>query len=111
MSEELDIKEVPSNEEQHTFDSIISTSIKNIEADRENAGKLLKDLITHIDNQQTKWTHRDVGEVAAKYLETLQRSNEQLVKIASLIKKKSPEEKDGFNKKEKFDILDSIKEG
>ena len=33
--------------------------------------------------------HREVGLVAAKYLETLQRSNEQLVKLAALIQKKA----------------------
>ena len=32
--------------------------------------------------------HKEVGIIAAKYLETLQRSNEQLVKIAALASKK-----------------------
>ena len=36
--------------------------------------------------------HQDLGIIAAKYLENLQRSNEQLVKITTLFKKQS-----GFN--------------
>jgi len=45
--------------------------------------------------------HKEVGIIAAKYVETLQRSNEQLVKIAALQKKDetfntdlSPQERD-----------------
>jgi len=36
--------------------------------------------------------HREVGPVAAKYVETLQRSNEQLVKISALLQKRETQE-------------------
>ena len=53
--------------------------------------------------------HKEVGLVAAKYLETLQRSNEQLVKLAVLLQKKENmtgriSEED---KEELFDLINS----
>ena len=36
---------------------------------------------------QGEHSHESLGAVAAKYLETLQRSNEQLVKLTSLMQK------------------------
>ena len=39
----------------------------------------------HIHTGEDK--HREFGLIAAKYLETLQRSNEQLVKLAALLQK------------------------
>ena len=47
--------------------------------------------------------------VAAKYLETLQRSNEQLVKIAALMQKKQSKN-EGLSEKDKDDLFDMIKE-
>jgi len=53
--------------------------------------------------------HKEVGLVAAKYLETLQRSNEQLVKLAALVQKKSnaSEEINESDKQELFDLINS----
>ena len=42
----------------------------------------------------------------AKYVETLQRSNEQLVKVATLLSKK--EQSDGLSKAELADIYEAI---
>ena len=50
------------------------------------ASALLIELVKILKQDETK--HQYSGPVAAKYLETLQRSNEQLVKLASLINKK-----------------------
>ena len=47
--------------------------------------KLKLELMKILKADETK--HQYSGPVAAKYLETLQRSNEQLVKLASLISK------------------------
>ena len=52
--------------------------------------------------------HREFGVIAAKYLETLQRSNEQLVKLASLVQKKE-QKSEQITDKEKDDLFEIIK--
>ena len=50
-----------------------------------------------------------IGMVAAKYLETLQRSNEQLVKLAALVQKRTSSNQSitEQDKKELFDLINS----
>lgn len=88
----------------------LNDAIENIENDRAIASDLLVDLMQHIKADQTK--HQYSGPVAAKYLETLQRSNEQLVKIASLIQKKdsSSQGLTKFDKEEIYSILEEDKD-
>jgi hypothetical protein len=50
-----------------------------------------------------------VGVVAAKYVETLQRSNEQLVKVSALLQKKT-EGQEGLSDEDKSELFDLIKE-
>ena len=57
----------------------------NIRQDREVTKELLNDIIQYIAKNEQN--HREVGLTAAKYVETLQRSNEQLVKLAGIIQK------------------------
>jgi hypothetical protein len=64
----------------------VEEAADNIRKDRALASSLLIELMKVLKSDETK--HQYSGPVAAKYLETLQRSNEQLVKIASLISKK-----------------------
>jgi len=56
--------------------------------------------------------HREVGPVAAKYVETLQRSNEQLVKIAALMQKQktSSFEFSSSDKDQLYDIINDKEE-
>lgn len=65
-------------------EKLLSESIKNIEQDRQVAKSLLADLVSIVSLNNDADTHRKLGEIAAKYLETMQRSNEQLVKLAAL---------------------------
>ena len=51
--------------------------------------------------------HKEVGLIAAKYLETLQRSNEQLVKLASLLQKQE-KATDGISDQDRQDLFDLI---
>ena len=74
------------------FDTLMDESIDNIRKDREKTSELLNDLIAYIANNGDR--HTEVGFTLAKYVETLQRSNEQLVKLTSLIKKTGGEELD-----------------
>jgi len=83
---------------------LLEDAIKNIQADREVTSDLLYELRDDILNNKTN--HTAAGQTAAKYVETLQRSNEQLVKIIAMMEKKE-------NKEEKIDkdsLYDMIKE-
>ena len=60
--------------------------IKNINEDREITRDLLDDAIKYLAKDESR--HRDIGIVMAKYVETLQRSNEQLVKIVNIMSRK-----------------------
>ena len=54
-------------------------------------------------------THKDFGLIASKYVETLQRSNEQLVKIAALLQKRvSKEEYASLSNEDKDELFDLI---
>jgi hypothetical protein len=64
----------------------VQEAIDNVRKDRAIASTLLIDLMKILKADETK--HQYSGPVAAKYLETLQRSNEQMVKLASLLAKK-----------------------
>ena len=68
------------------LEEYINEATKNIREDRALASKLLTDLIISMGGQAD---HQSVGIIAAKYLETLQRSNEQLVKITSIVNRDS----------------------
>ena len=63
--------------------NILKEALKNAKDDRTIASSLIKDVSQFIGASQER--HREVGLTAAKYLETLQKSNEQLVKIADLM--------------------------
>ena len=64
----------------------VEEAIDNVRKDRAMASTLLIELMKILKQDETK--HQYSGPVAAKYLETLQRSNEQLVKLANLPSKK-----------------------
>ena len=83
----------------------VEEAIKNIRDDRAMASTLLIELMNILKTDETK--HQNSGPVAAKYLETLQRSNEQLVKLASLISKKESTSTN-LSQLEKSEIYDLI---
>ena len=86
---------------------LITQALENVKEDRAMASTLLIELMSVIKNDETK--HQYSGPVAAKYLETLQRSNEQMVKLASLLAKKE-NVSSGLSSLEKSEIYDLIKE-
>lgn len=87
------------------FEDLADEALENIRADREQTNDLLKDLIKYIAGAEDR--HRDVGITAAKYVETLQRSNEQLVKIAAL-KQKSEKGSTGLSDEEREEIFSQL---
>jgi len=87
------------------FDSLTDEAIENIRKDREQANELLKDLIKYMAGDDHR--HKEIGFTAAKYVETLQRSNEQLVKIAGL-KQKIEKVDAGLTEEERQEIFESL---
>tara|TARA_R110000824_G_scaffold170505_1_gene347895 strand:- start:11319 stop:11609 length:291 start_codon:yes stop_codon:yes gene_type:complete len=85
-------------------DKHIEEILKNINDDREITRELLDDAIKYLAKDESR--HRDIGLVMAKYVETLQRSNEQLVKVATLISKS--EKSDKISEAEMVDIYKAI---
>lgn len=86
----------------------IAEAIDNIRKDRDITRRLLDDVMIYLSNSDER--HREVGMTAAKYVETLQRSNEQLVKVASLVQKEEKKET-GLSADEKRDIFDILQSG
>ena len=84
----------------------IEQAKNNIVEDRAATKTLLMNLMKYMQTSDDR--HREVGLVAAKYLETLQRSNEQLVKLAALMQKKTTSE--NITEEDKQSIFDMIKE-
>jgi hypothetical protein len=89
------------------IDDCIDTAIENIKNDRALALTLLADLMQYIRKEDAR--HKEVGFTAAKYLETLQRSNEQLVKVSALLYKKNGQV-NGLSDSDKEDLYSLIQE-
>jgi hypothetical protein len=87
------------------INKLTEEALNNIKSDRALTMTLLADLMTYIQTSNER--HQTTGPVAAKYLETLQRSNEQLVKIVTMLQKKSPSTQ-GLTKQDKEEIFDLI---
>ena len=89
----------------------VEEAIDNVRKDRALASTLLVELVKILKADETK--HQYSGPVAAKYLETLQRSNEQLVKLASLLSKKESTVTDlsQLEKSEIYDLINEEEEG
>jgi hypothetical protein len=90
------------------LDHYLGKAIKNIQDDREVTRELLDDVIRYIGKNEEN--HKFVGQTAAKYVETLQRSNEQLVKVSSLIQKQQAGLSEGLSEDDKADIFDMLQD-
>ena len=88
------------------MEQYLDEAIGNIRNDRKKA----KELLSILESQISDENHRNLGTIAAKYLETLQRSNEQLVKVAALLQKKQ-EGSNNLTIEDKDEIFEMIKGG
>jgi hypothetical protein len=92
------------------LDEQLTQVLENVEEDRDITKRLLNDLIDYISVSNER--HVEAGAIAAKYVETLQRSNEQVVKVAGIIQRatanKGPE---GLSQEEKDDLFELIQGG
>ena len=87
------------------LDSFIKQATTNITDDRAATKTLLMNLMQYMQTGDDR--HREFGMIAAKYLETLQRSNEQLVKLAALLQKKE-KTNDGITEQDRQELFDII---
>ena len=83
----------------------LEEALKNIREDRKITRELLYDAIKYVAKDEARHTH--IGLTLAKYVETLQRSNEQIVKIATLMSKN--QKADGLSENDMDDIYSMIK--
>jgi len=91
---------------QDKFQRHLEEAIGNIHDDRKVATELLRDVSEYIGKNKER--HKDVGQVAAKYLETLQRSNEQLVKLTGMLQKTFRDDYGKLSKTDTDAIFDSL---
>ena len=87
---------------------LINKALSNVEKDRENAKELVEGVAAYIGQNPERY--KESGMVAAKYLETLQRSNEQLVKIAELQRKGKDDEFGDLSDEDREGLLDEIED-
>jgi hypothetical protein len=89
------------------LDHYLEEALKNVREDREVTRQLLDDVIRFLSKDEQR--HTQVGLTAAKYVETLQRSNEQLVKLSSLIHKQQSGNS-GLTEEDKSEIFDILQD-
>jgi len=85
-------------------DKLVDEALDNIRGDRKLAREFLNEIANLIATDPT--SNRSLSTVAAKHIETLQRSNEQLVKIIGLKQKESKEQ--GLSLSDKNELFDLI---
>jgi hypothetical protein len=90
------------------LDTLIDEALDNIRNDRKVAREFLNEIATQIANdaEQNKY----LSPVAAKHIETMQRSNEQLVKLIGLRQKGRVETID-LSEDDKNNLFDIIQGG
>ena len=89
------------------LESLIDEALNNIRNDRKAAREFLNEIANQIANDAEQ--NKFLSPVAAKHIETLQRSNEQLVKLISLRQKKQSETF-ALSDKDKSELFDLIQE-
>jgi hypothetical protein len=88
-----------------SIDKHIADALQNIGSDRDITRELLDDVMRYLSKNEEN--HKMVGSIAAKYVETLQRSNEQLVKVISILQRQQSAgaELSDVDKTEIFEML------
>ena len=89
----------------NNLDDLLNEALENIRSDRDLAREFLNEISNVIatDADQNKY----LSPVAAKHIETMQRSNEQLVKIIGL-KQKTAVESLELSEEDKDNLFDLI---
>lgn len=89
------------------LDHYLERAIENIDNDRKITRELLDDVVRYLSKDESR--HKEVGLTASKYVETLQRSNEQLVKVATLIQR-SEKKETGLTEEDRNELFSIIQD-
>ena len=92
------------------LEEYVEETTKNIREDRAMAKTLLMDMMADMAASATD--RRELGPVAAKFIETLQRSNEQLVKLSAILQKQKTSNigLTADDKEQLFDLLNEAQD-
>jgi cell division inhibitor SulA len=93
------------------LESLYDEALENVRNDRKLAREFLNEVANEIAKDSTQ--NKYLSPVAAKHVETLQRSNEQLVKIITLRQKRQVETLDlsDDDKNSLFDLIQGNSNG
>ena len=91
------------------LEDYVDETTKNIREDRAMAKTLLIDVMADMAASATD--RREMGPIAAKFVENLQRSNEQMVKLASILQRQKTNQigLTDDDKEQLFDLLNEEK--
>ncbi len=89
------------------LEQYVEETTKNIREDRAMAKTLLIDVMADMAGSSTD--RREMGPLAAKFVENLQRSNEQMVKLAAILQRQKTSHV-GLTADDKEELFDLLKE-
>jgi hypothetical protein len=87
------------------LETLLDEALSNIRSDRKVATEFLNEIANQIATDPDN--NRSLSPVAAKHVESLQRSNEQLVKIISITQKEKSQQV-GLTEDDKNSLFDMI---
>ena len=90
---------------RRNLEEYIQEATRNVREDRALAKSLLIDAMN--DMKMSDAARKELGSIAAKYVENLQRSNEQMVKISALLQKQQGSSV-GLSEEDKEDLYDML---
>ena len=89
------------------LEQYVEETTKHIREDRAMAKTLLIDVMADMAGSSTD--RREMGPLAAKFVENLQRSNEQMVKLAAILQRQKTSHV-GLTADDKEELFDLLKE-
>ena len=90
---------------RRNLEEYIQEATRNVREDRALAKSLLVDTMN--DMKMSDNARKEMGSIAAKYIENLQRSNEQMVKLSVLLQKQQNGSV-GLSEADKEDLYDML---
>jgi len=90
---------------RRNLEEYIQEATRNVREDRALAKSLLVDTMN--DMKMSDNARKEMGSIAAKYIENLQRSNEQMVKLSVLLQKQQNGSV-GLSEEDKEDLYDML---
>jgi len=76
----------------NNLEKMIESAMENLNEDRSIAYQFLLELKTYIEEDLTGKRKKSTGAIVAKYLESISKTNEQLVKLIAIISKEKKDD-------------------